>query len=199
MSRIPTLGTRAGGILAHVTSLPDGHGVGDLGPPARRFLDFLAGAGQRWWQMLPVGPAGEGFSPYSSTFAGDPVLISLEDLLRDGLMSRGGIPAKRDRRAHRVDSPLVTGAKEVALRRAFERSTRMRSRRRFHDFCEANAAWLDDFALFRILKRLHPGRPWYAWPEAQRRRNPATLDSLRTREREEAEFVRFEQFVFQLQ
>src|SRR5947207_14533526 len=90
-------GQRSSGILLHPTSLPGPHGSGDLGPPAHRFVDFLAAAGQSWWQMLPLGPPGAapGFSPYSSysAFAGSPFLISLELLVEDGLLKKNQIVA----------------------------------------------------------------------------------------------------------
>src|SRR5580704_1535688 len=86
---VPTLRVRASGVLLHATCLPGPHGSGDIGPQARRFVDFLASAGQRWWQMLPVGPPGYGESPYSaeSTFGGNPLLVSPEALAEDGLLA----------------------------------------------------------------------------------------------------------------
>src|SRR6185295_9049757 len=116
------------------TSLPGPGENGDLGSRARRFADFLAQAGQRWWQMLPLGPPGYGDSPYSalSAFAGAPALISLERLAEDGLLS--GTPAGR----------------EAALQMAFAAFRRREGRARedFALYCEANREWLDDFALY---------------------------------------------------
>ena len=91
--RPPTLDERAAGILLHVTSLPGGQGSGDFGPSARRFADFLERACHRWWQMLPLNPVGPGFSPYSgvSAFAGNPLLISLDDLAEEGLLDRASL------------------------------------------------------------------------------------------------------------
>src|SRR4051812_6160861 len=90
---VPVLGERASGVLLHPTSLPGPHGSGDLGPEARRFVDCLASAGQRFWQMLPVGPPGYGSSPYSaqSAFAGSPALVSLEALAEDGLLAQSDL------------------------------------------------------------------------------------------------------------
>src|SRR5580704_10466657 len=103
---VPTLRVRASGVLLHATCLPGPHGSGDLGPQARAFVDFLASAGQRWWQMLPVAPPGYGESPYSadSAFAGSPLLISLGSLVEAGLLEADAIapsePLTRDRVDH---------------------------------------------------------------------------------------------------
>src|SRR5438874_13069242 len=117
-------GQRTSGILLHPSSLPGLHGSGDLGRAARRFVDFLAAAGQSWWQMLPVGPPGAapGFSPYSSysAFAGSPYLISLELLVEDGLLARKEIaPSATVRRGN--DQSIAQAQREARLRKAFER------------------------------------------------------------------------------
>src|SRR5262245_54867303 len=114
---------RASGILLHPTSLPGRFGIGDLGPPAHSFLEFLAGTGQRWWQILPLNPTGVGNSPYqsNSTHAGNPLLISPERLVDDGWLVADDwheYPAPAD---ERVDFEAVAVAKEALLRRAFGR------------------------------------------------------------------------------
>src|SRR4051812_43689666 len=117
----PQLGERASGLLLHPTSLPGPHGIGDLGAGARRFVDFLAAAGQRWWQMLPVGPTGYGDSPYSaeSAFAGDPLLLDLHALAADGLLDAadvaGALPESR------VDHAAALAFKAPRLREAAAR------------------------------------------------------------------------------
>ena len=142
----PLFTRRAAGVLMHPTSLPQGHGTGDLGPSARAFVDWMVKAGLSLWQMLPVGPVGRGNSPYSgrSAFAGEPLLISLRDLAHDGLLST---------RAIRCPSELKTGrAKYVAARRfktarfreafeTFHRSARPRARA-YRDFVSSNRHWL---------------------------------------------------------
>jgi len=103
--RVPTLQTRASGLLLHLSCLPGRHGSGDLGAHARAFIDFLARAEQRWWQMLPVGPPGYGESPYSaqSAFAGSPLLLSLDDLARTGLVDASTLEPPSQMPEDRVD------------------------------------------------------------------------------------------------
>lgn len=117
---------RAAGVLLPVTSLPGPYGVGDLGPPAFRFVDWLASAGQRWWQMLPVAPAGEGHSPYRSpaAFAGEPLLLSLERLVETGLLRRREIVPPRGMDGDRVRYEEAAAFKGPRLRRAFDRFRR---------------------------------------------------------------------------
>src|SRR5262245_7664243 len=112
------LGERASGILLHVTSLPQGQGIGDLGASAYEFVDFLCAAGCRWWQMLPLGPPAEGNSPYTalSAFAGNPLLISLDRLLDAGLLDRSDLVQARAFSDDRVEFAAVTRFKETRLR-----------------------------------------------------------------------------------
>src|SRR5580704_3333387 len=102
---VPTLRVRASGVLLHATCLPGPHGSGDIGPQARRFVDFLASAGQRWWQMLPVGPPGYGESPYSaeSSFAGNHLLVSPEGLARAGWLEPAALAPAAPLRSDRMD------------------------------------------------------------------------------------------------
>jgi 4-alpha-glucanotransferase len=170
-------------VLLHPTSLPGPGANGELGSRARRFADFLASAGQRWWQMLPLGPPGYGDSPYSalSAQAGSPWLISLERLAEDGLIEDPGAEPR-----------------EAALRRACAafRARHGRQREELAVYCEANRAWLDDFALFWALKRAHGGVQWTLWPAPYRDRQPAALEEARRRLSEDIELFRFEQFRF---
>ncbi|MBX3024263.1 4-alpha-glucanotransferase [bacterium] len=165
---------RASGVLLHPTSLPAPHGVGDLGAGALRFLDFLAAAGQRWWQVLPLGPTSVGDSPYQSpsTFAGNPLLISLDGLVADGLLTADEA-ASAASRGERVDYGAVIARKQPLLRRAARRlaagavADLASACARFR---AAEAAWLDDFALFMAAKDAHGGAPWQQWePELARR------------------------------
>src|SRR6185436_5388960 len=142
---------RSSGLLLHITSLPGPHGSGDLGPEAHRFIDFLADAGQTWWQMLPIGPPGRApaFSPYdsASAFAGSPWLISLDDLARQKLLAKDDIRAVRGG-AGRVDFPVTLRFREERLRRAFTNFRRRggERRREFREFRDANSDWLEDYA-----------------------------------------------------
>ena len=191
----PRLDDRTAGILLHPTSLPGpleaeaapGAG-GTLGGEARRFADFLAAAGQRWWQMLPVGPTGYGDSPYSalSAFAGSPALVSRERLHDEGLLT---VEQARDQSA--AGRAAALSAAEATFRRRG-----LRHREGFAAFCEDNRDWLDDFALYLAIKRAHGDGPWVRWPAELRDRHPAALVEARRRFAEEIERHRFEQFCF---
>ncbi|MFZ5894558.1 MAG: 4-alpha-glucanotransferase [Myxococcota bacterium] len=190
--------TRASGILLHPSSLPGPHGSGDLGPSAHRFAEFLARAGQTWWQMLPVGPLGGGESPYDSpsTFAGSPLLVSLELLARDGLLEHKDLVAHpRLKASSRCLWPAVRRYRNLRLRRAFERFV-PRSRgdlaHEFEGFREHARAWLRGYALFRALKRAHAERPWTQWERPLALREP---DAIERAERELADEVAFQEFV----
>ncbi len=159
---------RCSGILLHPTSLPGPHGVGDLGPAAFRFVDFLARAGQRYWQMLPVGPLGGGASPYDSpsAFAGSPLLVSLELLLERGLLERNelGDPRAFESGRH-ARYPAAVRYRERRLRRAFARfQARLADAERAElgRFLEQQRDWLPDYALFRALKSARGVQPWTA-------------------------------------
>lgn len=187
---------RASGVLLHPTSLPGRFGVGDLGPTADVFIDFLAGSGQRWWQVLPVGPTGYGNSPYQSlsSFAGNPLLISPERLVDDGLLSARDLKAYSNAPEGPVDYDRATQAKEGLLRAAFARfEPRDRG---FAAFRRQTATWLNDYALFRALKSAHGERAWTDWAPALARRDPAALERARRELREEVRFHEFVQYVF---
>lgn len=168
---LPTLEARAAGVLLHPTSLPGAHGCGDLGPPSREFLDWMSRAGLRWWQMLPVGPVGYGNSPYSSlsAFAGNPLLIAVEELV-------DGVPRETDLDTKRVDYERTFAFRERELRRAFAKFT---DERALENFRSAHQSWLPDFALFSAIKRAHGGVAWWQWPAPLRRRDPKALDEAR--------------------
>jgi 4-alpha-glucanotransferase len=180
--RIPQLDDRTSGVLLHPTSLPGSPEGGDVGPEARRFVDFLVAAGQRWWQMLPVGPTGYGNSPYSaqSTFAGNPMLVSPDRLVDEELLA----PADRDR------------PREEQLRAAFA-AFRQRDRDAgFEAFCADAAPWLEDFALYRAIKRAHGERQWTLWEPELRDRTPDALARARAEFADEMAYVRFQQWRF---
>ena len=191
---VPTLRQRASGILLHPTSLPGPHGSGDLGVEARRFIDFLATAKQRWWQMLPVGPPGYGESPYSaeSAFAGNPLLVSPESLADARLLDAARLAPAKPLRADRIEFTMAEAHRTRLLRaasRAFEAHPQRRSS--FVHFCEENGAWLDDFALFRALKEAHGRVQWTRWHAGVRKREPRALEAAR---KELAPAIAFEKF-----
>ena len=171
---------RMSGVLLHVTSLPSYGGVGDFGPAAYEFVDFLAAAKQRLWQVLPLSPTGYGSSPYSalSAFAGNPVLISLERLVQDGWISAEKIeglpghdgPADFGAAAARK-IPLIEEAAANFLDGASDEA-----RVRFQNFCQTNMSWLPDYAMFNVLRRRFGQVSWIDWPAeyAQRKHDALT-------------------------
>jgi len=195
---------RTSGLLLHVTSLPGRFGVGDLGPAAYRFVDFLARAKQGLWQVLPLVPVDAGGSPYSSpsTFAGNPLLVSPEGLAADGLLTEDDLAHAPAFPAGRVDFARVIPFREALLRRAFARfeaGAAPALREAFAGFCARHAEWLDDYALFTALKAHHGGRAWTDWPRPLARREPAALDEARRALAAEVEVHRFAQFLFDRQ
>lgn len=191
---------RASGVLLHVTSLPGPHGCGDLGPQAHAFARWLHGAAQRVWQVLPVGPLGYGNSPYSalSAFAGNPLFISLERLVDEGLLPRRSLAEAPAFPAGRTDYARARAFREPLLRTAFQSfSKRTSDHEVFAIFCEENAAWLEDFALYAAIKRSRDERPWTQWEPDLRARDPEALDRARQALRTDIAQQRFEQFLFQ--
>jgi 4-alpha-glucanotransferase len=178
---------RAAGILLHPTSLPSRDGVGDFGPAAYQFVDFLASARQGLWQVLPMGPLGYGNSPYSSTsaFAGNPLLISLERLAERGWLDLETLDAGK------VDPAPASGAVEYdlvfaqkmpllfAAARNFLSTASGEALRRFENFRADNAWWLDDFVLFDALRARQKLESWNRWPRDLGHREPAALEKAR--------------------
>ena len=170
---------RAAGILLHPTSLPRGDDIGDLGPGAFEFIDWLASARQRIWQVLPLGPTGYGNSPYQcfSAFAGNPLLISLEGLAEDGLLpdqaARRPVGAEGS-----VDFPAVIEHRRALWPQVldrFEKAAGPQERDRFDRFCRDHAGWLDDFALFMAVKEAQNQTAWTRWEPDIAQRDPAAL------------------------
>jgi 4-alpha-glucanotransferase len=188
---------RSSGILLHPTSLPGPYGVGDLGLEARRFVDFLASAGQKLWQVLPLGPTGFGDSPYQcfSAWAGNPILISLERLVEQGWLDASALANAPDFGADGVDFERLIPWKTALLESAAHRSLE-RSGSGFEAFCKANQRWLDDFALFMALKQQHGMVAWTEWEPGARDRDPAALAKWRERLSARVAAQKFLQFVF---
>ena len=193
-----SLERRSSGLLLHVTSLPGPHGNGDAGPEARAFVDFLASAGQTWWQMLPVNPVGSGNSPYSgaSAFAGDPLLISLTDLVSDGLLQRDEVAFELD--ARRSDYARAAARRSAALRGAFARHLRQPRRlaARLERFRHEARFWLADYVLYRALRQAQGGKRWPEWPRALAQRDPKELARARRELASEIAYGEFEQLLF---
>jgi len=183
---------RAAGILLHPTSLPGAHGIGELGAEALRFVEFLETAGQKLWQVLPLGPTDAGGSPYSagSAFAGNPLLISTERLVRDGLLEPGSVAPVE---SGPVDYPATTARKEDLLREAHGRSPDSKALREFR---EEHAGWLRDWALYAALKNQYGGEPWSRWDEGLARREPRSLARAHEELRGEVAYHEFVQYLF---
>ena len=174
---------RASGVLMHLSSLPSPYGIGTMGRAAREFVDFLAAAGQRYWQILPICPTSYGDSPYQSfsTFAGNPYLIDLDLLAADGLLQREEYAdIDWESTPDRVNYGALYRKRWEVLRKACGRLLQAPPAA-YADFCAENAFWLPDYALFMALKDEHGGCAWTQWEPALRRRDPAALDAARTR------------------
>jgi 4-alpha-glucanotransferase len=171
---------RSSGVLLHPTSLPGRFGIGDLGAPAFEFVDMLAAAGQRLWQVLPLGPTGYGDSPYQcfSAFAGNPLLISLDLLIEQGLLSTTEARADGAFTEGAVDFPAVIAHRQAIWPRVldrFEAAAPPAVRDRFERFCRTHADWLDDFALFMAAKSAHADVAWTKWEPDIAQRDPAVV------------------------
>jgi 4-alpha-glucanotransferase len=193
---------RATGILLHPSSLPSRGGIGDFGPAAYQFLDFLASARQGLWQVLPLGPPSMGHSPYSSisAFAGNPLFISLERLADHGWLDPRRLTSKAEPVA--VDYDLVHAYKEPLLVEAAQRflaSAQDNHRHRFERFSADNAWWLDDFTLFDALRNRYQKQCWKDWPSPLARREPQGLQTARRELASEISIRAVLQFFFQEQ
>ncbi len=197
---------RAAGVLLHPTSLSGPYGVGDFGPRAERFLAWASDAGLRLWQVLPLFPAGAGNSPYSarSTFAGNPLLISPERLVEDGLLDEDDLAPPEQPSGGPVDYLAAWQWKEPRLRRAWRRfrdAPPPAVQRHFERFvaeqaaATGHAAWLEDWLAYTCLARRFEGRSWVDWPAPLRDREPAALKAVRRELAGEIAFERFLQFL----
>lgn len=194
------LSERSSGILLHPSSLPSRGGIGDFGPAAYEFVDWLAAAKQTLWQVLPLQPVGIGNSPYSCTsaFAGNVLLISLERLAQRGLLDPDEVGALADGTSP-VDFESVRRNKLPLLRQAAEnflRSADGHSRTRYDDFVRENEWWLEDYALFSALRERFSEQTWNAWPAEMAKRDIDTLEKLRAELHQELDEERFLQFAF---
>ncbi|MGB7872838.1 MAG: 4-alpha-glucanotransferase [Anaerolineales bacterium] len=191
---------RASGVLLHPTSLPGPYGIGDLGPSAFRFIDWLADSGCKLWQILPLGPTGYGDSPYQcfSAFAGNPYLISPDYLLRDDFLHPDDLIEVPDFSDDSVDYGRIIPWKLNLLERAFIRfkSAPKPVRQEYDRFCAENVSWLPDYALFMALKEANGGGAWGEWPEPLRKRDSDALTEAGKRLADAVERFTFYQFVF---
>jgi len=192
---------RGSGILLHITSLPGPHGVGSLGRQAYQFVDWLAAAGQRYWEILPINPIGYGNSPYASpsAFAGAPLMISLERLVETGYLQPEDLPSQDEFLTNRVDFHRGVQIKHDAIHTAykyFSRKSDTQQQNDFHIFCAEHARWIDNYALFRAIKDHFRGAPWYEWPHELAFRDQKALESWAERLKEQIDELKFAEYLF---
>ena len=192
---------RSAGILLHPSSLPGPYGIGDIGPEAIKWIDFLADSGFGLWQVLPLGPTGFGDSPYQcfSSFAGNPYLISPEILLSENLLHSDDLVDHPKFSPGSVDFGAVIPWKLGVLDRAYIRFKNISSnkvKKQYAEFIKKNADWLDDFALFMALKEAHGGGSWVDWPISLRSRFPNVLEEAKRTYDEAINRQKFRQFLF---
>ena len=195
---------RSSGILLHPTSLPSPDGIGDLGPEAYRWIDFLHASGTQMWQILPLGPTGYGDSPYQcfSAFAGNPFLVSPVLLLESGLLKPSDLRQRPEFPETSVDFGPVIEWKNHLLDMAYENYLHLRSANittQFKQFELENSEWLDDYSLFMAIKESQGGQPWSDWPKALKFREAAALELVRQELGTVIEKVKFSQFLFNQQ
>jgi 4-alpha-glucanotransferase len=195
---------RAAGVLLHPTCLPGPHGCGDLGEAAYHFVDWLVSAGQRYWQVLPIGEVGPGNSPYMSpsSFAGNVLLIDLRRLATEGWLNDEELQAPAALQDGRVRFDATRAFRLDRLRRASERffaQSRGARREPFDAFCQEQRHWLDDYALFTSLAQAGQGRPWSEWDAPLARRTPGALERAAREHRHQIGFWKFCQWKFRRQ
>lgn len=185
---------RKSGVLMHLSSLPGPGGIGTMGRSARKFVDFLAQAGQSYWQMLPIGPTGYGDSPYQSpsTFAGNPYFIDLDALAEQGLLEKRGEWVKN---TGRVDYAALWPKVRQMLEQVAERFLQ-RPPGDFSHFCARQAHWLKEYALFMAIKDAHGGAAWFDWPADLRARQPGVLNAFRAENADRIAFWSVVQYLF---
>lgn len=187
---------RSAGVLLSVSSLPSKHGIGCFDERAYKFVDFLKKAGQTYWQILPLCPTSYGDSPYQSfsTFAGNPYFISLDELIKDGLLTENECGADMGNDPESVDYYKLYNTRFKLLRKAFERSS-VTASKDFMEFCRENK-WLNDYALFMALKDKFGGVAFGEWSDDIRLRDPEAMERCSAELAGDTEFYKFLQYLF---
>lgn len=198
-----TTNERGAGILVHISSLPSPFGIGDMGPAAKAFADFLYRTGQKYWQLLPLNPteAGQGHSPYSalSSKAGYPLLISPELLVKDGLLDAETIRHHHLPQTAKVDFAEAERVKTELQDKAFAAFQQAKTsplHDEFKQFQKTEKEWLDDFAFFMLLKKQHEGKPWFDWPDEFKLRDKEALKKFGDKHKKELQKIKWLQFIF---
>ncbi len=194
---------RSAGILLSITSLPTPYGIGTIGKEAREFADFLKKAGQKVWQILPVGPTSYGDSPYQSfsTYAGNPYLIDLDTLVEEGLVTKEELDSYDwgDDDRH-VDYEKIYNSRYKVLRSAFDtfskKDAKSDEKKAFRAFTRKNSGWLKNYALYMAIKNYYDMASWTEWPEDIKMREEAALARYERKLKDEVDFWKFLQFKF---
>ena len=191
---------RGSGVLLHITSLSGPNGIGELGHGARLFIDFLAAAGQRYWQILPIGPGSRIFdsSPYMSlsAFAGNPLLIDPDQLVADGLLAGDDLAERPEMSEYAVLFDAVIPYKDKLLRRAYVNFKKQSASDDYLRFCREEAAWLDDYCLFMAIRKERQQEAWSLWPPELAGRDAEALAEIRLRLADEIGYHEFVQYCF---
>lgn len=195
---------RKSGILLPISSIPSEYGIGTFSKEAYEFVDFLKEAGQKLWQILPLGPTGYGDSPYQSfsTFAGNPYYIDLEDLIQAGYLTKAECAVCKADNEEYVDYEKIYLSRFDILRKAFDRAFKekhLKEDAAYKKFVSENASWLEDYALYMAVKNSFGGVNWTEWEDDIRTRKPEALLAYREKYAEDVEFYRFQQYLFQKQ
>lgn len=192
---------RSSGILLHPTSLPGNEGIGTLGSSAFWWIDFLHKSGQKCWQILPLGHTGFGDSPYQcfSSFAGNPLLIDLETLVKENLLDKTDLPKEKNPTPEKVNFGKVIQEKYPILQLAYGNfldHAPILEKKDFYQFCTEQKSWIDDYALFMELKAYHNQNPWYQWEKPYKLRDEKTLKQFSEINKTRIEFHSFCQWLF---
>jgi 4-alpha-glucanotransferase len=192
--------TRKSGLLLHVTSLPSKYGIGDFGPEAYKFADFLSRAHQKFWQVLPLNPTLHKYrySPYNcaSAFAGNTLLISPEMLYQQGLLTKDEISTSVISNTSQVNFKMAHINKQKLFRIAYQGFRGISGRKDFDKFCSKNDYWLDDYALFSTFRKRYKEKTWCDWPRKCRDREEAVINSNKNELEEQIEYEKFLQYLF---
>ena len=196
--------TQESGILLHVTSLPGDYGIGEIGEEAKQFIDCLKKMGQNLWQILPLGYPGNTQSPYDllSSFAGNPLLISLETLVKNGYLQKENLPVNTKQENHQIDfSSLIHYKMDIldCAAETFYKHTSEEIKSLYKKFCEENDYWLYDYSLFLTLKKIHNGKSWNHWSDSFRNRETTALKNINDEYFPEIEKIKIVQFLFHSQ
>ncbi|MFL5739638.1 MAG: 4-alpha-glucanotransferase, partial [Flavisolibacter sp.] len=190
-------------ILLHISSLPSPFAIGDMGPEARAFVSFLSQSRQKYWQLLPLNPTeeGQGHSPYSSisSRAGNPLFISPELLVREGLLSVEEVQLSVLPISDRTDYAAAEKIKSALFEKAWQAFVQARAshlQKDFESFLEKEKEWLNDFALYALLKQLKEGKPWYEWEDEYKFRNESSLKKIKEEHKDTTRKIKFLQFLF---